>query len=162
MGVSETESSITGRSMTDFESFVVEAEPRVRRALCVAYGVERGSEASSDAFLYAWEHWSRISMMENPAGYVYTVGRSKARRRIRSRELMFPEVPAQMSDWVEPGLPAALARLSEMQRLSVWLVHGFEWSMTEASEILGISVSSLRTHLARGELKLQKALGVGS
>jgi len=161
MAVSETESNVAGGSLVAFESFVSEVEPRVRRALSVAYGIDRGGEASADAFLYAWEHWQRISDMVNPAGYVYTVGRSRARRR-RQRPPVFPDVPFEMSDWVEPGLPKALAKLSEMQRVSVWLVHGFEWSPAEASEILGISLSSLRTHLARGEKKLQRALGVGS
>jgi RNA polymerase sigma factor (sigma-70 family) len=61
---------------------------------------------------------------------------------------------------VEPGLPAALAGLSELQRQSVWLVHGFEWSLTETAELLGISMSSVRKHVERGEGKLRRALGV--
>jgi hypothetical protein len=63
-----------------FTAFFREAEPRLRRALIAAVGAERGREATSDALAYAWEHWERIEDMENPAGYVYRVGRSRAGR----------------------------------------------------------------------------------
>jgi RNA polymerase sigma-70 factor (ECF subfamily) len=75
-----------------FTAFVRLAEPRVRRALSVAYGVEAGVEATADAFVYAWEHWPRVSEMENAAGYVYRVGQSKARNRRRQTPL-FPAAP---------------------------------------------------------------------
>ena len=52
----------------------------------------------------------------------------------------FPELSASASPWIEPGLPAGLARLSEKQRTVVWLVHGFEWTLGETASLLGISV----------------------
>ncbi len=145
--------------VAEFTAFVWAAEPRIRRALCVAFGIEAGVEATADAFVYAWEHWPRISEMGNPAGYVYRVGTSKARSRRRLAPL-FPAVSTDSSPWVEPGLPAALEALSEMQRLSVWLVHGYEWTVTETAKLLGVSVSSVRKHLDRAEKKLQRSLGV--
>ena len=141
-----------------FTAFVEEVEPRLKRALCVGFGIERGAEATADALAYGWEHWDRVEGMENPAGYLYQVGKSRARER-RSPRPEFPP-PASAAPWVEPGLPAALAGLSELQRQSVWLVHGFEWSLTETAELLGISMSSVRKHLQRGERKLRRALGV--
>lgn len=142
-----------------FTSFVEEIEPRLKRALCVRYGIDRGVEATADALAYGWEHWDRIEGMENRAGYLYQVGRSRARTR-RGPRPEFPSFPRNASPWIEPGLPAALARLSESQRQSVWLVHGFEWSLTETAALLGVSVSSVRKHLERGEKKLRRALGV--
>ena len=53
--------------------------------------------------------------------------------RERSRRPDFPALPADASPWIEPGLPAALGRLSDLQRQSVWLVHGFEWTLTETA-----------------------------
>ena len=64
-----------------FTSFVEEVEPRLKRALCVGFGIESGVEATADALAYGWEHWERIETMENPAGYLYQVGRSRARKR---------------------------------------------------------------------------------
>ena len=132
----------------------------MKRALCVAFGVERGVEATADALAYGWEQWGRVSVMANPAGYLYRVGHSRARTR-RTPRPDFPAVPAD-SPWVEPSLPDALAGLSESQRLAVWLVHGFEWTATEVASLLDVSVSTVRKHLERGERKLRRALGVPS
>lgn len=144
-----------------FTEFVSEIEPRLKRALCVRYGIERGVEATADALAYGWEHWDRVRDMENPAGYLYQVGSSRSRPR-RIPRPTFPDLPADAAPWVEPGLPAALARLSESQRQAVWLVHGFEWTLEETASLLGVSVSTVRKHLERGERKLRKALGVSA
>lgn len=144
---------------TSFTEFVGDAEPRLKRALCVGFGIERGVEATADALAYGWEHWDRIRVMSNPAGYLYQVGRSRARPR-RSPRPTFPQFPSDSSPWVEPGLPAALTRLSESQRTAVWLVHGFEWTLEETASLLDVSVSTVRNHLHRGERKLRKSLGV--
>ena len=142
-----------------FTDFVKEIEPRLRRALAVAFGIELGADATADALAYGWENWDRIKDMENPAGYLYQVGRSRARRRKPPRP-SFPAMPAEHSPWVEPGLPEALSRLTESQRTAVWLIHGFEWTLDETARQLDISISSVRKHLARGERKLRRALGV--
>ena len=52
--------------------------------------------------------------MENPAGYLYRAGRSRARHR-RKLRVVFPEEPSFNPPWVEPGLPKALERLTEKQ-----------------------------------------------
>jgi RNA polymerase sigma-70 factor (ECF subfamily) len=145
--------------VASFTDFVKEVEPRLRRGLAVAFGIELGAEATAEALAYGWEHWERIEGMENPAGYLYQVGRSRARRRKTPRPI-FPAMPAGDLPWIEPGLPEALGRLTESQRAAVWLVHGFEWTLHETAKLLDISISSVRKHLARGERKLRRALGV--
>jgi DNA-directed RNA polymerase specialized sigma24 family protein len=144
---------------SSFAEFVGEVEPRLRAALCVGLGLERGTEATADALAYGWENWDRVREMSNPVGYLYRVGRSRARPR-RTPRPTFPELSASASPWIEPGLPAGLARLSEKQRTVVWLVHGFEWTLGETASLLGISISTVRNHLGRGEEKLRKTLGV--
>jgi DNA-directed RNA polymerase specialized sigma24 family protein len=42
----------------------------------------------------------------------------------------------------------------------VLLVHALGWTQTEAAELLGLDVSTVRTHLARGVARLQHALEV--
>jgi RNA polymerase sigma-70 factor (ECF subfamily) len=141
----------------EFRAFVAEVQPRLLRALVAACGVEEGRDAVAEALAYAWQHWDRVQAMANPAGYVYRVARSRARRR-RSRPL-FPDVSAALPD-VEPGLPRALAQLSERQRIAVLLVHGWDWSHEDVAALMGISVSSVRNHLGRGLARLRDLLGV--
>ena len=63
---------------------------------------------------------------------------------------------------VEPGLPTALARLSERQRVIVVLVHSSGWSQTDVAKLLGVSLGTVHTHLMRGMKRLRSELGVES
>jgi DNA-directed RNA polymerase specialized sigma24 family protein len=141
----------------EFTAFVEAHEPRLRRALVAAVGVA-APDALADAFAYAWEHWRRVRRMDNPAGYVYRVARSRARPR-KVPPALPPVDAARMPD-VEPGLPAALAALPERQRVAVLLVHGFGWTHAEVGALLGVSESTVRNHLARGLDHLRRELGV--
>ena len=99
--------------------------------------------------------------MRNPAGYLYRVGQSRARRGVfrRPPRIVLPETP-DGSHWYEPGLVDAIASLSDRQRAAVVLVHGFGWSVTEVAELWGITFSSVQVHIERGLEKLRKKLGV--
>lgn len=141
----------------EFEAFVSNVEQKLRVALTAVFGQEGGRDAASAALLYAWENWDRVAVMENPAGYLYQVGRSSQRRR---KEPAWRSVPSSAIPDVEPGLPEAISRLSEKQRLAVVLVHAYGWSRKETAETVGVSLSTLDTHLARGLARLRISLGV--
>lgn len=141
-----------------FTIFVKETEPRLRRALVAAFGQDRGLEATAVALAYAFEHWERVESMENPAGYLYRVGRSRVPFE-RTRPIFAPVPLDQLPD-VEPGLPAALRRLSEKQRVAVVLIHAYGWSREETASLMGLSMSTVDTHLQRGLSKLRRGLGV--
>lgn len=140
-----------------FEGFVREVEPRLRIALVAVFGQDRGRDATAAALAWGWEHLDRIRTMENPAGYLYRVGRSSQRERKRPS---FRPVPEDSMPDVEPGLPKALERLSEKQRIAVVLVHAYGMGRHEVADLVGVSVSTLDSHLARGLGKLRKSLGV--
>ncbi len=148
-----------------FTTFVEDAEPRLRHALCAAFGREAGRDAAAHALAYAWEHWDRVREMENPVGYLWGVGRNQARRdrarglRRRVRPVAFPERPAEALPWVEPMLPEALGRLSDRQRVVVMLVCGLEWTHGEVAALLGVSRSTVQTQLERGMARLRRTLG---
>ena len=146
------------RGDTWFEGLVHDLEPRLRHALVALYGQEQGRDATAEALAYAWEHRERIRPMSNAAGYLYRVGRSRG----RNRRLTPRFEPIQPDKWpdLEPGLPAALQALSERQRLTVVLVHGYDYDRQEVASLLDISVSTVDTHLARGLDKLRKKLGI--
>ena len=143
----------------EFTRFVKETEPRLSYALAAAYGIEVGAEATADALEWAWEHWSKVEEMRNPAGYLYRVGQSKARRYLRPT-VLFPRVPATDAPSVSDDLEDALLRLTKNQRVTVALLHGLQFTEREVADLLGISRWSVRMHADRGLAKLREALGV--
>ena len=126
-----------------FSSFVKEHETRLRHVLTARFGSDIGKEAAADALAYGWEHWEQVYSMENPIGYLYTVGRDRGRRMSQPRRPLFPSVPEERAPWVEPGLSKAVADLPERQRTVVLLLHGYEWTQSEVADVLGISKASV-------------------
>lgn len=143
----------------DFIRFVTEVEPKLSRALVAAYGPEVGRESTRDALAYAWENWDRVAAMDNQVGYLYRVGQSRS-RSYRRRRVLFPEVNVSRLPHVEPGLPKALARLTQKQRTALVLLHVDGLSEREVAEAMGISRASVRKHADRGMAKLRIALEV--
>jgi DNA-directed RNA polymerase specialized sigma24 family protein len=142
---------------SDFESFFDSVEPQLRRAHFAVFGLERGPEATAEAFAWAWETWPRARDLESPIGYLFRVGQSRTRRR-QFRPVF---TPATVDDpLIEPKLGAALIDLSESQRAAVVLVHGFGWTLREVAELRGVKVTSIQTHLERGLRRLRAALEV--
>ncbi len=144
----------------EFTRFVKEVEPRLSYAFFAAYGPEVGSEVTAESLAYAWENWSRVRRMDNPAGYLFRVGQSKSRWYYR-RRVCFPNAaPRSGIPEIEPRLPGLLEQLTRNQRLAVVLVHGMEWTEQEVAELIGLSRSTVRTHLERGLARLRDELEV--
>jgi len=141
-----------------FLKFARAAEPRLRVALVAGHGAERGSEATNDALLYAWQNWPRVQSLDNPIGYLYRVGQRSARRR-RHQPRAVPAIPDGGPPWVEPELSPALESLSRRQREVVTLVGAYQWSIREVARLLGLRPSSVQTHFERGMSRLRHALG---
>ncbi len=148
------------RSRLGFEAFAADAGPRLLRVTCARYGLDIGAEVAADALAWAWEHWEQVQVMANPAGYLYRVAQSSARRHRRWRRPT--GLPAEVRDGgslVEPGLEAALSRLSPNQRTAVLLVHGLDWTYQETATAMGITLAAVRNHVHRGLRRLRTALG---
>ena len=144
-----------------FDTFAREAEPRLRFALVARFGPDIGSQATGDALTHGWRNWDRVQLMENPAGFLYRVGRNRAIRLLpRHGRPRFPAVEPNRDPWVEPGLPEALSRLTPKQRQAVVLIHAFEWTHVEVAELLGVRPTTVQNHLDRGLAKLRAALKV--
>lgn len=143
-----------------FSTFVEAHEARLRHALTARYGPEIGKDAAADALAYGWEHWTRVRAMDNPCGYLYTVGADRGRRMAARRRVLFPTVPQQRAPWVEPNLSSAVAKLTDRQRTVVLLLHGYEWTQREVAETLGISKASVQRHAERALARLRGELGV--
>ena len=142
-----------------FTAFVRSVERRLQRALIARYGPELGREAAAEALAWAWEHWDRVQEIDNEAGYLYRVGTSRARRLRRSTRGL-PADEQAGTPWIEPGLPAALDRLTANQRTAVVLVHCFAWTHAEVGELMGITTGTVRQPLQRGMATLRTELQV--
>lgn len=123
--------------MRTFDALIGEVKPRLARAFTAAYGTERGQEALAEAMSWAAGHPGRLLEMKNPAGYLYRVGQSRSRDR-RTRVPVFPAPASVGLPEVEPRLPAALAALSQRQRVCVVLVVVEEWTYQEVAELLDV------------------------
>jgi DNA-directed RNA polymerase specialized sigma24 family protein len=142
----------------EFEQFVRDVEPRLRRALVARYGPDAGREATIDALAWAWEHKGRLRELSNPSGYLYRIGQSRSRQRLSP--VLF-ERPVTEDPWSEPKLAAAIAALPERQRVAVFLVHGAGWTQAEVAEMLGIRPATVQKHVDRGLAKLRATIAGG-
>lgn len=141
----------------EFEAFVCDVEPSLRRALIAAFGFEQGRDATAEALAWAWENFSRVKELDNKVAYLYRVGQSKS----RSRKTPHTFVRAETHDsWYDPGLVPALEALTERQRVAVVLVSGFEWKLREVAELLNVSIATVQSHLERGMRSLRDSLEV--
>ena len=144
-----------------FEEFLEGAESRLRHAFVARFGPDVGRDAAAEALAYGWEHWDRVGAMDNPTGYLFRVGQSRA-RRYRRMPLVLSGAPVGHDYEFEPGLIDALGGLSDRQRTVVVLVHCFDWLLSEVAELLDIGLTTVQKHEERGMAKLRKALEVSA
>jgi RNA polymerase sigma factor (sigma-70 family) len=149
-----------GNSVVSDDS-LAELTTGLRRAFTAALGPDLAADALGEALAYLVENEDRIRAMDNPGGYLYTVGRRRALRFARPRRSnkAFPEPRSVGMPEVEPELVAAMSRLTERQRVCVVLVHGFGYSHREVAELLDISTETSQTHCRRALKRLRKQLG---
>ncbi len=141
-----------------FTEFVKGIEPQLKHALVAALGTDLGLEATAEGLAYGWEQWERIRKMDNPGGYLYRVGKSRVKGARRGAPVL-PRVSSDPQPWVEPGLPDALSRLSERQRVAVLLIHTLGYTFSEVADLLGVSKTTVQKHVERGLKRLRAALG---
>ena len=139
-------------------------EAPLRRTLVAWYGPTLGRDAAQTALEWAWTHRSRLDGIDNPAGYLFRVGQSHAKREIRRSRLstnaLSPFAVVEGDSPFEPELTNGLAALSKQQRAAVLLVHGYGYSFRDAADVLGVSLGSLRTHVDRGLERLRSHMEV--
>jgi RNA polymerase sigma-70 factor (ECF subfamily) len=145
----------------DFTEFMENRGPGLRRAFIARYGPDVGTDVMGDVSAYAWEHWKKLSQMENPSGWLYRVGQSRSRRYFRRPVRLPPPRPVD-GPAVEPALPRMLEALPDSQRVAVLLTKAFGYSVREAGEIIGVAASTVQQNAQRGLTRLQAQMGVPS
>jgi RNA polymerase sigma factor (sigma-70 family) len=142
-----------------FQAFFEDVESRLRHALVAAYGSDQGSDAASEAMSWAYEHWDRMQGVQSPVAYLFRVAQTRSGRMRRALPLGREENESHEPE-VEPGLERLIRSLPHQQRVSVLLIHGLQWTHGEVAELLGISTSTVATHVSRALEALRRGLGV--
>ena len=144
----------------DYAVTVAPAVEAAGRALVARFGPDLGPDITAEVDAWAWEHQAQVLAAANPAGFLFRVGQSRARRYIRWRRSAPWSPLSDRVDFPDVDLERAVARLPRAQRSAVLLVHGFGYSYAEAADLLGTSEGSIRNHLHRGMERLRSLLEV--
>jgi RNA polymerase sigma-70 factor (ECF subfamily) len=119
------------------------------------------AEAFASVLAGGQDAWDAV---REPRRYLYRAVLNAARARARSRGRrerrewrvgVATPVGESLSD---PGVVAALARLSPQQRAVVFLTYWEDLRPADVAAVLGISEGSVKRHLARARSSLREAL----
>lgn len=146
-----------------FSAFYRSSRDAVARALALTLGdTDLAVEATDEAMARAFQRWSHVEAMANPAGWVYRVALnwacSSLRRRHRApRPTAAPEV-AGIGPIAEPTVAKALADLDVRQRAVVVCRYLLGWSEAETAVALGTPVGTVKSRLHRASRLLAARL----
>lgn len=147
-----------------FEEFWHQEHSNLARALAVTIGdVPLAAEATDEAMARAFQHWDRVSTLDNPAGWTYRVGLNWSRsvlRRVHRRPPVWLVQPGSHHDapTLDPSIDAALQRLSPAQRAVVVCRLLLNLSEQQTATLLRIRPGTVKSRLARSIVLLASAL----
>jgi RNA polymerase sigma factor (sigma-70 family) len=136
-----------------FEEFFRAMFPRaVRTAYRVTGDRGLAEDAAIEAMSRAHLHWGRVRPLPWREGWVLKTTFREALRLARRPSMGSPEEALDVEDMVllRSALVEALNRLPRRQREAIGLRYLADFSDTEVATAMGISVTSVKTHLHRG------------
>ncbi len=152
----------------DFERWYRQEHHRVLTALAVAGGdVEIAREATDEAFVRAYERWSRVRVMDSPGGWLYRVALNELRRRARrqtlERELLrrnhHQRLDTAQPPIADPNLWDAVRGLPRRQRSAVALRYVLDLTERDVAATMGISRGAASATLTAARKRLQEVIG---
>ena len=136
----------------------------------------QSEEVCQEVFLEVWRTASRFDPGKGAAAtWAMTIAHRRAVDRVRSaaastaREARTAEVPPQngdeVADTVEASLDAERVRrcldgLTEPQRESITLADYGGYSYRQVGELLGVALSTIKTRIRDGLIRMRDCLGV--
>jgi RNA polymerase sigma-70 factor (ECF subfamily) len=156
---------------TDAFAVFYEHEWRDVVGLCYVMTGNRSvaEDLTQEAFAAAYRDWDRVADMDNPGAWVrrVVVNRCSSWFRRRSAERRALARMGNPGPAPDPDLDAQTAEvwskvrsLPRRQRQAIALVYFDGRTVAEASEAMGCSQETARTHLKRGRRRLAQRLGV--
>jgi RNA polymerase sigma factor (sigma-70 family) len=150
-----------------FEEFFGSQNQRLLRALFVLTGSSvEAEEITQDTFVAVWERWDRVSVMEDPIGYLFRAAlnshRSRTRRALRAaRQAIRPTHPSDELAQVEhrDALLAGLDGLSLRRRTALVLVALLGYDSVAAGRLMGVADSTVRRLVSDAKADLRQRLG---
>jgi RNA polymerase sigma-70 factor (ECF subfamily) len=142
-----------------FEEFFEMQRSRLFGMLTLVTGNRfEAEEIMQDAFLRLWERWDRVSVMEQPAGYLSLTAMNVFRSRYRRAALaarravaMGPTEDALATVEDRDVVVRALRHLSPRQRAAIVLTAYAGFSSEEAGRALGMQAGTVRTLVTRAK-----------
>jgi RNA polymerase sigma factor (sigma-70 family) len=155
--------------LADFEAFVRTHQARVRQQLRRLIGTDTAlaDDLAQDTFVQAWHHRTQFRGQALPSTWLHRIAYTRYVSHVRRAppaaalvdEAALQALPAAADDTaLRLDMARALARLPEPQRVA--LVHCFvlDLSHSEAAEVLGWPLGTLKSHVARGKARLAEHL----
>ncbi len=147
----------------DYDAWYRTEYPKVLAAVTVVCQVSssRVEDATTDAFVKAYERWDRVSDMDSPTGWVTKVAINKARRSFRRAgrlaELLNGErIALVFSDsYANVELVNALGELSYRQRRALILHHIEGLTQAEVAKDLDVAPGTASATLSQARKKLR-------
>jgi RNA polymerase sigma-70 factor (ECF subfamily) len=156
-----TEEREVAEARPSFELFFEETYQRLFGGLCLVTGSRHeAEEIMQDAYLKLWERWERVSVLEDPAGFLFRTAmnlfRSRYRRTVlavRRQVSLAPTIDdlALVEDRDE--VVRILRPLSPAERASIVLTTMFGYTAEEASQLLGVKPATVRAHATRARAR---------
>ena len=137
----------------------------VAHAYAITADLGDAQELAQEAFLRAWQRWSRIRRYQDPAAWVAHVARNLAvsrwrRARTAARGLWRMGDPGQSPG---PGpesvaLVRALQQIPAAQRRALVMHHMADMSVAAIAAEEGVAVGTIKARLSRGRAALAQLL----
>ena len=141
-----------------FEMLVAKHERPLRSFLARMTSPDVADDVAQEAFLKAWRFASsydgraRFSTWLTRIAWRCLLDEARKTRRDKPED-----APVQSTDSEHGSLVAdMLARLTEPERAALILCDGHGWSHSEAAELLGMPLGSLKTVVARAKSKCRE------
>jgi len=156
------------RAVPDFESFYrSEYRPVVGLAYALSGSRIAAEDIAQDAFLAAHKQWDRVAFYDKPEAWVRRVvsnlsvsffrtrlREASAIARLKSPGSYLPELPAD-----DAAFWKTVRSLPKRQAQTLALHYLEDRAVTEISEILGCSASTVKVHLHKGRASMARKLG---
>jgi RNA polymerase sigma-70 factor, ECF subfamily len=154
---SGTEERDVAEARPNFEVFFKETHQRLFGGLCLVTGSRHeAEEIMQDAYVKLWERWDRVSVIDDPAGFLFRTAmnlfRSRYRRAVlavRRQVSMAPAVDDLALVEERDEVVRILRMLSPAERASVVLTTMFGYTSEEAGRLLGVKAATVRAHATR-------------